>query len=160
LANYEALIEHPSTVYPYGLVNMALSTWSASRIYSWILLSTTMFRIYFLLELPEMGHPAPIVNMVDIRQIHGDSHSTIPEERSKSTGSTHAITNPYEEEFLAFPPNFGGAIFAISADEPSCEGETDQERAARVERTPIAQLARWSGRMPNTHRDSAPLNTI
>jgi hypothetical protein len=69
--------------------------------------------------------------MVDIRQIHGDSLSTIWEE---STSSTHAITNPYEEEFPAFPPGFGGAIFAISADEPSCEGERDQERAAWVER--------------------------
>jgi hypothetical protein len=88
----------------------------------------------FLLELLEMGHPAPIVNMVDIRQIHGDSLSTIPEEHSESTGSTHAITNPYEKEFPAFPADFGGAIFAISADQPSREWETDQERADQVER--------------------------
>jgi hypothetical protein len=33
-----------------------------------------------------------------------------------------------------FPPDFRGAIFAISANEPSREGETDQERAAWVER--------------------------
>jgi hypothetical protein len=71
---------------------------------------------------------------VDIRQILGDSLSTIPEERSESTGSTHAITNPYEKEFSVFSPDFAGTIFAISADEPSREGETDQERAARVER--------------------------
>jgi hypothetical protein len=87
-----------------------------------------------ILELPEIGRPAPVVNMVDIRQIGGDSLSIIREESTGSTGSTHAITNPYEEEFPAFPPGFRGAIFAISADEPSHEGETDQERAARVER--------------------------
>jgi hypothetical protein len=37
----------------------------------------------FLLELPEINHPAPVVNMVDIRQIGGDSLSTIPEADSK-----------------------------------------------------------------------------
>jgi hypothetical protein len=58
-----------------------------------------------LLELPEIGHPAPIINMLDIRQIGGDSLSTIWEESTRSIGlaRTHTITNPYEEEFLAFP---------------------------------------------------------
>jgi hypothetical protein len=88
----------------------------------------------FLLELPEIGHPALVINMVGIRQIGGDLPFTILEESTGSTGSTHAITNPYEEEFLVFPPNFGGAIFAISTNEPSHEGETDQEQAAQVER--------------------------
>jgi hypothetical protein len=55
----------------------------------------------FLLELPEIDYPAPVVNMVDIRQIGGDSLSTIPEESTGSTSSTHATTNPYE--FPAFP---------------------------------------------------------
>jgi hypothetical protein len=87
----------------------------------------------FLLELPKIGHPAPVVNMVDIRQIGGDLLSTIREESTRSTGSTHAITNPYEEEYPAFPLGFRGVIFAISADEPSHEGEMDQERAAQVE---------------------------
>jgi hypothetical protein len=90
----------------------------------------------FLLELPRIDHLAPVINMVDIRQIGGDLLSTIPEESIGSTGSTqtHTITNPYEEEFPVFPPGFGGAIFAISADKPSRKGETDQERAAQVER--------------------------
>jgi hypothetical protein len=90
----------------------------------------------FLLELPEIGPLAPVVNLVDIRQIGGDSLSTTQEESTGSTSSTrtHVVTNPYEEEFPAFPPGFRGAIFTISADEPSREGEIDQERAARVER--------------------------
>jgi hypothetical protein len=33
-----------------------------------------------LLELPEIGHPAPVVNMVDIRQIGGDLLPYILEE--------------------------------------------------------------------------------
>jgi hypothetical protein len=56
-----------------------------------------------LLELSEISHPAPVVNMVDIRQIGGDSLSTFQEESTESTGSTCAITNPYEEEFSTFP---------------------------------------------------------
>jgi hypothetical protein len=97
----------------------------------------------FLLELPRIDHLAPIINMVDIRQIGGDLLSTIPEESVGSTGSTqtHTITNPYEEEFPVFPPGFGGTIFAISTDEPSREGETDQERAAQVERN-VDRMAR------------------
>jgi hypothetical protein len=35
---------------------------------------------------------------------------------------------------LAFPPGFGGVVFAISNDEPLHDGETDQERVAREER--------------------------
>jgi hypothetical protein len=56
-----------------------------------------------LLELRGIGHPAPVINMVDIRQIGGDSLSTIQEESTRSTGSTHAITNPYEGKFSVFP---------------------------------------------------------
>jgi hypothetical protein len=33
----------------------------------------------------------------------GDLLSTIQEESTRSTGSTRAITNPYEEEFLVSP---------------------------------------------------------
>jgi hypothetical protein len=58
-----------------------------------------------LLELPEIDDPALVINMVDIRQIGGDSLSTIPEESTGSNGptQTHTITNPYKEEFPAFP---------------------------------------------------------
>jgi hypothetical protein len=65
--------------------------------------------------------------MVDIRKIGGDSLSTIREESTRSTSSTHAITNPYEEEFPTFPASFRGLIFSINADEPSCEGDIPRE---------------------------------
>jgi hypothetical protein len=38
------------------------------------------------------------------------------------------------QEFPTFPPGFGGAIFAVSNDEPPRDGETDQERVAQEER--------------------------
>jgi hypothetical protein len=64
---YEVLTEHPSTVYPYRLVNAAseymvhvphLFLDPAERDHT----SDVSF-----LELPEIDRPAPVVNMVDIR---------------------------------------------------------------------------------------------
>jgi hypothetical protein len=113
-------MEHPSTIYPYGLANTA----SEYMVYVPHLFMDPTERDHvldlFLLELPKINYTAPVVNMVDIRQIGGDSLSTILEESIESTGSTHKITNPYEEEFLAFPPGFRGVIFTISAEKPSC----------------------------------------
>jgi hypothetical protein len=73
--------------------------------------------------------------MVQIRQIGGDSLSTILEESTRCTrsdGTTYIPTliDPYGEDFLAFPPGFGGAIFVVSNDEPPRDEETDQERVA------------------------------
>jgi hypothetical protein len=99
-------MEHPFTIYPYRLAN----TTSEYMVRVSHLFMDPAERDHvsdlFLLELPEIDHPAPIVNKVDIRQISGDSLSTIWEESVRSTGSaqTHTITNPYEEEFLVFPP--------------------------------------------------------
>jgi hypothetical protein len=87
----------------------------------------------YLIDLPESDHPAPIVNVVEIRQIGEDSLSTILEEsigstESHGTNHTRTLIDPYGQEFPTFPPGFGGAIFAVS------NGETDQERVAREER--------------------------
>jgi hypothetical protein len=94
--DYEILMEHPSTIYPYGLVNVASEY--MVRIPHLFMDPTERDHILdlSLLELPEIGHPAPVVNMVDIRHIGGDSLSTIREESTGSTGSTRAITIPYE----------------------------------------------------------------
>lgn len=51
-----------------------------------------------------------------------------------STGSTHTAIMVPAEEFLDIPLGFGGAIFNISADEPSFNGETQEQRTARVKR--------------------------
>jgi hypothetical protein len=77
--------------------------------------------------------------MVDIRQIGQDSFSIILEEGTGSTEShgtsyTCTLIDPYGKEFPAFPPGFGGTVFAISNDEPPRGGEIDQERTAREER--------------------------
>jgi hypothetical protein len=74
--------------------------------------------------------------MVDIRQISGDSLSTIPEEKHRIYWF-YLYPHHYQLKQRGVPsisPDFEGTIFTISADEPSRKGEMDQERAARVER--------------------------
>jgi hypothetical protein len=65
--NYEALTEHLSTVYPYGLANAA----SEYMVHVPLLFVDPAERDHisdlFLLELPEIDHPAPVVNMVEMR---------------------------------------------------------------------------------------------
>jgi hypothetical protein len=89
-----------------------------------------------LIDLPKPDHLAPTVNVVEIRQIGEDSLSTILEEGTRSTKShgtsyTRTLIDPYGQEFLAFPPGFGGAVFTVSNNEPPRDGETDQERDAQ-----------------------------
>jgi hypothetical protein len=88
-----------------------------------------------LIDLPEPDHPSPTINVVEIRQIGGDSLSTILEESIRSTEShgtnyTRTLIDPYGQEFPTFPPGFGGTVFAVSNDEPPRDEETDQERVA------------------------------
>jgi hypothetical protein len=88
-----------------------------------------------LIDLPEPDHPTPTVNVVEIRQIRGDSLSTILEESTGSTKShgtsyTCTLIDPYGQELLAFPPSFGGAVFAVGNDEPPHDWETNQEMVA------------------------------
>jgi hypothetical protein len=79
--DYEVLTKHLSTVYPYRLAN-ATSEYLV-RIPHLFMDPTERDHVSdpFLLELSKVNYPAPIVNMVDIRQICGDSLSTIPKEK-------------------------------------------------------------------------------
>jgi hypothetical protein len=115
---------------------------------------------FSLLELPEIGHPTPVVNMVDIRQIGGDSLSTIREESTGSTGSTRAITNPCEEEFPAFPLALEAQSSPSALTNHPAKGRRTKREPLGWKETPIARLAGWSERMLNTQRVGAPFNVI
>jgi hypothetical protein len=123
-------MEHSFNTYPYGLVNAA-SEYTAHIPH---LFMDPAERDHVsdlcLIDLPEPNYPAPTVNAVEIRQIGGDSLSTISEEstgptKSHGTSYTRTLIDPYGQEFLAFPPSFGGVVFAVSNDEPPRDGETD-----------------------------------
>jgi hypothetical protein len=66
-ANYEALMEHPSTIYPYGLAN-AVSEYMV-RIPHLFMDPAEHDHVLdlSLLELPKISHHAPVINMVDIK---------------------------------------------------------------------------------------------
>jgi hypothetical protein len=111
-----------------------------------------------LIDLPEPDHPAPTVNVVEIR----DSLFTIPEESTGSTEShgtsyTRTLIDPYGKEFPAFPLGFGGVVFAVSNDEPPRDGETDQERVAREERNVNCRARRVD--LENAEEDVADVGT-
>jgi hypothetical protein len=98
--DYEALMEHSPNTYPYGLVNAASKY--TTRIPHLFVDPTKHDQVsdLYLIDLPEPDHPAPIVNVVEIRQIGEDSLSTIPKESTGSTKShgtsyTRTLINPY-----------------------------------------------------------------
>jgi hypothetical protein len=132
-------MEHSPNIYPYGLAN-AMSEYTV-RIPHLFVDPAERDRIpdLHLIDLPKPDHPAPTINVVEIRQIREGSLSTIPEEsigstKSHGTNYTCTLIDLYGREFLAFPPGFRGVVFTVSNDEPPSEGETDQESVAREER--------------------------
>jgi hypothetical protein len=138
--DYKALMEHSPNTCPYRLVNVASKY--TSRIPHLFLDPAECDHVLdlYLIDLLELDHPSPTVNVVEIRQIREASLSTILKESTWSTEShgtnyTRTLIDPYGQEFLAFPPCFRGSIFAVSNDEPPRDGETKQERVAREERT-------------------------
>jgi hypothetical protein len=98
--DYKALMEHSPNTYPYGLVNAASEY--AARIPHLFVDPTECDHVLdlCLINLPKLDHPAPTINMVDIRKIGQDSLSTIPEEGTRSTefhetNCTCTLIDPY-----------------------------------------------------------------
>jgi hypothetical protein len=115
-----------------------------------------------LIDLPEPYHPTPTANVVEIRQIREDFLSTIPKEsngsiESHGTNYTCTLIDPYGQEFPAFPLGFGGIVFAISNDEPSHDGETNQERVTQEERNTDRRAQRVD--LENAEEDAADVGT-
>ena len=73
--------------------------------------------------------------MLQIVQRPKESLHTILEENpnSESQGSTKTVTETAVVQ-PSFPPFRGGKIFNVSVDSPPWDGETDEDRAARINR--------------------------
>jgi hypothetical protein len=148
---------HSSNTYPYGLVNAASEY--TTRIPHLFMDPTERDHVLdlYLIDLPEPDHHAPTVNVVEIRQIEEDLLSTISEESTRSTGSlrtnyTRTIIDPYGQEFLAFPPGFGGTVFAVSNDKPLATGRPIKRGLLRRKETPTIRLRESTWRMPKRMR--------
>jgi hypothetical protein len=112
---------------------------------------------FCLIDLPELNHPTPNVNVVEIRQIREDSLSIILEESTGSTEShgtsyTYTLINPYGQGFLAFPPSFEGIVFAVSNDEPLMMGRPIKRGSLRRKETSIIGLRESTWRMSERMR--------
>jgi hypothetical protein len=73
----------------------------------------------YLIDSPEVDHPAPIVNMVEIKQICGSPLSTIPEERTWSLDGTHTATVSDDEDFPRSRLASGGGSLPDQHRQPS-----------------------------------------
>jgi hypothetical protein len=93
----------------------------------------------YKIDLPKANQPEPVVNMVAIRQISGDSINDILEESpgAYSEGSTETVSN-----CPPFPLGFGGEIFHISHDSITRDGKTAEERDALLARNANRQHRR------------------
>jgi hypothetical protein len=67
LGDYEALMEHSSNTYPYGLVNVAFEYTTCIPHLFVDPAECDHISYLYLLDLPELDHPAPTVNVVEIR---------------------------------------------------------------------------------------------
>jgi hypothetical protein len=95
--DYEALIQYSPDTYPYGLAN-AVSEYTACIPPLFMDLAERNHILgQCLIDLPEPDHPAPTINMVEIRQIRENLLSIIPEE---STGSTESHGTSYTRTFI------------------------------------------------------------
>ena len=98
-----------------------------------------------MIDPTDSGQPTPVVNMVAIRQLSGDSdlpteslHNILDETPDDySEGSTQTVPS-----CPAFPPRFGGMIFHVSHDSVTKYGETTKEREARLAKNVYCQCRR------------------
>ena len=81
------------------------------------------------------GSVTPTVNMLHASRRPKASLQTILEENPdfESQGSTETVAETTVVQ-PPFPPFRGGGIFNVSIDSPPWDGETDEDRAARVNR--------------------------
>jgi len=89
----------------------------------------------YVMDPTDSDQPAPMVNMLAIRQLLEDSplpteslHHVLDESPDDSSeGSTRTLSS-----YPTFPPGFRGMIFHISHDSVTKEGETAKEHDARL----------------------------
>jgi hypothetical protein len=99
----------------------------------------------YMINPTDFGLPVPLVNVVAIRQLSDDSpllteslHNVMNESPNDySQGSTKIVSS-----YPTFPPGFGGMIFHISHDNITKDGETTEEREARLAKNADRQCRR------------------
>ena len=82
-----------------------------------------------MIDPTKSDQPMPVVNMVNIRQLLEEPlHSVLDESPNEcSKGSTKTTSS-----CPSFPLRFGGMIFHVSHDSVTRDGDTTDERNARL----------------------------
>ena len=80
LANYEASMENMSRTYPFGLVGVGSAYQNAIHHLFIDHAESDCVDDLYKIDLPEADQPAPMVNMVAIRQVPDDSLHNILDE--------------------------------------------------------------------------------
>ena len=99
----------------------------------------------YMIDPTDSGQPASVVNMVAIRQLSDDP--------SLPTESLHNVLNESSDDYSkastktvsscpTFPLGFGAMIFHVSHDSVTKDGETAEEREARLAKNADHQRCR------------------
>ena len=151
-------MENPPRPYPFGLEGAGSTYQNAIHHLFVDHVERDHVIDLYMIDPTNSGQPAPMVNMVNIRQLLDDSLHDVLEESlgDYSEGSTKTASS-----CPTFPPRFGGMIFHVSHDNVTKDGETAEERKARLAKNAdrqrrrdakVAQGADEDGRGPPRHQ--------
>jgi hypothetical protein len=112
----------------------------------------------YVIDPADYDQPAPMVNMVAIHRLTDDSpdlteslHNILNESPNKfSEGSTKTASS-----CPTFPLGFGGMIFHINVDSGTKDGETPEEREARLAKNANRQQHCYDEAAQNTNGQDA-----
>jgi len=156
LDDYEASMENPLRPYPFGLEGARFAYQNAMHhLFADHVERNHVIDLY-VIDPTDFGQPAPVVNMVAIRQLSEDSpllteslHHVLDESPNDSSeGSTRTLSS-----YPTFPLGFGGMIFHISHDSVTKEGETTEEHDAHLAKNANRQRHRDVEAAPEANED-------
>ena len=133
LADYEASTEDPPKPYHFGQEGAGSAYQNAVHNLFVDHVERDHVTDLYIINPTNSGQPAPMVNMVAVRQLSDDP--------SLPTESLHNVLNKSPDDYSegstqtvpscpAFPPRFGGVIFHVSHDSVTKDAETAEEHEA------------------------------
>jgi len=135
LVDNEALMENPLKPYPFGIKGVGSAYQNAIHHLFVDHVECDHATDLYMIDPIDSGQPAPMVNMVAVRQLSNDPsllieslHNVLhesPDDYSK--GSTKTVSS-----CPTFPSVFWGMIFHISHDSVTKDNETAEEREAHL----------------------------
>ena len=163
LDDYEAPMENPPRPYPFRLEGAGSAYQNAVHHLFAHHVERNHITDLYVIDPTDPGQPTPVVNMVAICQLSEDSplltkslhHVLDNSPDDSSEGSTKTLSS-----CPTFPSGFEGMIFHVNHDSVTKDGETVEERKARLAKNAnrqhhqdveVAQGADEDGHCPPHH---------